>query len=344
MLESNDVVVSAGPIVVPRRPTGKENVPPNTPSGRKRVRHRSIQRRHWVFTSYSTEAGKLFQAIEGGLGTLDESVRYIVFQKEKGAEGREHFQGYVEFRSGYRLDQVRSRIDPQGHFEARRGSADEAIAYCKKQDTRVGGPWEFGERSRGAGARSDIESFRDAIRSGSRKRSLYESHPGCMARFPRFYEGYRDVLSEQGWREVEVILLIGETGLGKTRWVYSNWNKGSFWRFPIVINTVWFDGYDGQEYALMDDFSGQLRLRVLLQILDGYIVKAPIKHGFTWYGPKHIAITSNIEPRLWYKWKGREGQYMALARRFKTVMQFVEDDVIIYPSKDYFHKEDIQIY
>ncbi len=323
---------------------GKENREPNVP--RRTVhRRRGQQRRHWVFTSHSTEEGKLFQAITGGLGALDVSVRYIIFQKEKGATGgNEHFQGYVEFSRGYRLNQVRRLIDNGAHFEPRRGTQEEAIAYCRKPDTRIEGPWSFGEPSKGKGSRTDLESFRDAIKSGKRKKDLYESHPQQIARYPKFYEGFRDVLQEEGWREIEVILLVGETGLGKTRWVYKNWNKGSFWRLPIVFTTMWFDGYDGQEYALIDEFAGRfskVSLTVLLQILDGYFVKTPIKHGFTWFGPKHIAVTTNLEPHKWYNWKGRETQYMALARRFTKIMQFVNEDVFEYTHQEYFNKDDV---
>ena len=303
------------------------------------------QRRFWCFTSNTAEDPKLVQAIESGLAAFDSSVRYIVFQKERGKDStHNHFQGYVEFTRGYRLNGVKKRISETAHFEPRRATADKAIAYCKKEDTRVDGPWEFGVRSRGQGARSDLEAFKDAIKGGKRRGDLYEEYPVAMGKYPKFYEGYRLALQKEGWRETNVVLLIGPTGTGKTRWVYDNWKDKGFWRLPLVTTGLWFDTYDGEPYALIDDFTGRISLNSLLQLLDGYWIKVPIKHGFTWWGPTNIAVTTNIEPRLWYKWVHREHQYMCLGRRFSLIMQFDADKTITkyVDWKEYFHEEDIQ--
>ncbi len=323
---------------------GKENQPPSGTSKSKRGTAKVSQRRFWCFTSCDTETEQKFlQTIEGGLDALGGDVRYIVFQKERASTGKIHYQGYVEFKKSYRFNRVRALIAGNAHFEARRGTATEAIAYCKKEDTRIEGPWEFGQASKGPGTRTDLGSFRDAIRDGARRRDLFDSQPVMMAKFPKFYEAYRMTLQPEGWRSVECVLLIGDTGTGKTRWVYDNW-KG-FWRLPMITTGLWFDTYDGHTHALMDDFAGaasKVSLVSLLQILDGYFIKVPIKHGFTWWGPTHIAVTTNLEPRSWYQWNKREHQYMALARRFTKIMQFtVEDGIIMYTSEEYFHADDI---
>lgn len=167
-----------------------------------------------------------------------------------------------------------------------------------------------------------------------------------MGKFPKFYDTCRLAQMEEGWREVECIMLIGETGTGKTRWVYDNWAKEAFWRLPMVTSGLWFDTYDGQTHTLLDDFAGaasKVTLSSLLQILDGYFIKVPIKGGFTWWGPSHIAVTTNLEPKDWYKWEGRRSQYLALARRFTKIMQFfVAEDTFTYTSDEYFHIDDIE--
>lgn len=306
-------------------------------------RSRGPQRRYWCFTSNTAADPKLVQAIEGGLGAFGGAVRYIVFQKERASTGQAHFQGYVETYETYRLIGIRRVVSGHAHFEPRRGTQGEAIAYCKKEETRIEGPWEFGTPSSGQGTRTDLITFRDAIKTGKRARDLYEEQPLMMAKYPKFYERYRMCLEKEKWRKMEVILLIGDTGTGKTRWVYDHWE--SFWRLPMVTTGLWFDTYDGQTHALLDDFAGaasKVSLSSLLQILDGYWVKVPIKGGFTWWGVTYIAITTNIEPALWYKWRNRENQYMALARRFTKIMQFLPDyETCEYTSGEYFHAEDI---
>jgi len=326
---------------VPSQEEGGGLVPDARAGGKKK--RRGPQKRFWCFTSNTAKDRKFLQTIEGGLESLGGTVRYIVFQEERAATGKVHYQGYVEFSKSYRLNQVRAIIDGSGHYEPRRGTSAEAIAYCKKEDTRISGPWEFGKASKGAGTRTDLEGFKEQIKGGSRKKDLYDESPLLMAKYPKFYADYRLTLQGEDWRKVECVLLIGDTGTGKTRWVYDNW-KG-FWRLPLIITALWFDTYDGEKHVLIDDFTGassKVSLAATLMILDGYFIKVPIKYGFTWWGPSHIAVTTNIEPKYWYKWKNREHQYMALARRFSLVMHFTgEDGVINYSSDEYFHADDI---
>ena len=64
---------------------------------------------------------------------------YCVFQWERCPEtGRTHVQGYSEFRSGVRWSTIQRRL-PGAHCESRRGSAEEAKAYCTKEETRLEG-------------------------------------------------------------------------------------------------------------------------------------------------------------------------------------------------------------
>ncbi len=73
-------------------------------------------------------------------------LRYGIYQLERGAEGTEHWQGYLEFSVTKRLAALRRIHGLAGaHFERRRGTADEARNYCRKEDTRLAGPYEFGE-------------------------------------------------------------------------------------------------------------------------------------------------------------------------------------------------------
>lgn len=73
-------------------------------------------------------------------------IRYVVWQRERGAEGTEHWQGYVEFDKPMRLAAVKLWL-PTAHFEPRRGTRDQARDYCMKADSRINGPWERGDWS-----------------------------------------------------------------------------------------------------------------------------------------------------------------------------------------------------
>jgi len=73
--------------------------------------------------------------------SLDSWTRsaFIVFQKEVGENGTPHYQGYVEFDRPVRLGHVQ-RCNVRAHWEIRKGSHDQAVQYCTKEDTRIEDP------------------------------------------------------------------------------------------------------------------------------------------------------------------------------------------------------------
>ena len=62
----------------------------------------------------------------------------------------------------------------------------------------------------------------------------------------------------------------------------------------------WVDGYFGHEIVILDDYKGTINFQVLMQMLDRYPMKMPIKGGFVEWCPRKVIITSNTDPLLWY--------------------------------------------
>ena len=331
------------------RPGGKENrgVPSRLARSSQGVNKRPTtskgkRSRAWVFTDNTIRENdtdtptKLQRTIQKGLQALSDDVRYIIFQRERGVEATaDHFQGYVEFYRPYGLSGVKSRVSDTAHWEFRWGTQKQAIDYCRKADTKVGGPWEYGEKA-APGTRTDIIDLRDAVIDGATKRKLIEDYPRGVAKYGRFIDTIKETFFKSVWRHVECILLVGKTRTGKTRWVYDNWGKEDFWVLPPIIDRLWFDGYEDQTHVLIDDFSGECNLATFLRIMDGYTIPLPRKGGYIFWKPTHIAVTSNIHPELWWNWKGKRNSYDALCARFKTVFEFVDDNVDEYEPFEYF--------
>ncbi len=257
-----------------------------------------------------------------------ETMEYLVYQEEIGDSGTYHFQGYCEFKTQTRLAAVKAVLGGDSvHIERRRGTAAQAIAYAKKDDTRVAHtqPYEEGE-PKVQGKRIDLETFRDDALGGAKLRDLIHDHTGIVARYPKFYQTLTMMNRPTRETELEVSLFIGDTGLGKTRTVMDEFGASpSFYRTPLNNGTMWFDGYDGHTSVLFDDFAGassHVTLCTLLQLLDRYSVLVPTKGGHTWFMPDKIFVTTNVYPRDWYKWENRGEQYKALARRFHKVRLF----------------------
>lgn len=75
------------------------------------------------------------------LATFGGNARYLVYGHEVGDGGTPHLQGYVYFNNAVSFSSV-LRALPEAHFEIARGSFDQNLAYCTKDDN-----WEEeGER------------------------------------------------------------------------------------------------------------------------------------------------------------------------------------------------------
>nr|WET17299.1 replication associated protein [Banana bunchy top virus associated alphasatellite 5] len=106
------------------------------------------QQRNWVFTrNFSGDPPILKFAGE---------TQYACWQHEK--KNHDHLQGVIQLKKKLRMNAVKTLIGGNPHLEAMRGTIDEAIRYVTKEETRVAGPWEFGE----------------LLRKGSHKRKLME--------------------------------------------------------------------------------------------------------------------------------------------------------------------------
>lgn len=274
----------------------------------------AIQGKYWCFTwnNFSldyVETSELF--------THYPDFVYLVFQCEQVTT--KHYQGYVEFAKLKRLSQLK-KLHPAIHWERRKGNQVQAIAYCKKEDSRFAGPWEFGTPSEShQGARTDLLEAVAALKSGGLKK-LTEEYP---SEFVRYSRGFIQLCSFQKPDRCvpDVLLLFGPSEVGKTRRFFDSEPADDRWSSPIT-DGLWFDGYYGQSAVLFDDFAGKLSklsLANLLRIIDRYDIQLPVKGGFVWFNPKRIYITTNFHPRDWYDWDGREQQWPALKRRFSHV-------------------------
>lgn len=105
-----------------------------------------MRARNLLFTQFLPD-----DQTSGDVLTVEEwpDVAYVVWQKEIcPTTNRLHYQGYIEFvgKKSYKWVQENCEGLESAHFEVRRGSQAEARRYCMKEDSRVDGPWEFGER------------------------------------------------------------------------------------------------------------------------------------------------------------------------------------------------------
>lgn len=249
-------------------------------------------------------------------------TKYLVYQLEQGTNGTFHFQGYVVFNQQKRFNWVKKAL-PNAHWQPRKGSHQQAKTYCTKEDTRIDGPWEFGDDSdipNGQGGRTDLLTYKKAIEDGLSDKQLMDDYTIQSARFPKFANQVRLADKPPIKENMEVFLLWGPPGSGKSHWCYKQ--HPDLYALPVQQKgTLWFDTYAGQETLLIDEFEGEMALTTLLRILDVYPIMVPVKTGFVWLRATRIYITSNRLWNEWYDFTNREVKKKALERRFTQIIE-----------------------
>lgn len=261
-----------------------------------RKRKRDAPARAFVFTlNNPTEAASAPKGLDQVFADQDASVRYAIYQGERGENGTPHLQGYVEFTRPVRLSHCRILL-PTAHWEPRLGTREQAIAYSSKEATREHGPYEFGERgSGGQGKRSDLAVVKEKIDSGATEREIADEHFSQWCRNYRAFERYRRITGEQRDWPVVVEVFYGRPGTGKSRAALAE-NPGSYWK----PRDKWWDGYEGQAVVVLDEYYGWLTWDTVLKICDRYPLLVETKGGYINFLARKVVITTNRDHRRWY--------------------------------------------
>lgn len=284
--------------------------------------------KHWCFTlnNYTDEELNRFRDIGAAL----DRIEYFVFGQEVGESGTPHLQCFISWNSRRSLAYCRRELSSRAHYESAKGSPHQAATYCKKD----GKFEEYGNCPRGRGQRNDLAACAAAIRNGKRRKELFEEFITVCARYPKFVNECRMLYSgSRDWKTF-VTVYWGETGTGKTRKAFEATTE------PYVHSGgQWFDGYDGEEEVIFDDFGGsEFKLTYLLKLLDRYPMRVQVKGGFVNWIPKKIYITSNYSPKEWYS-NAKDEHVKALYRRLDRVVRFRRMASCYGPGDDSFEEE-----
>ena len=266
-------------------------------------------RRHYCSPE---ELKRLFEA--------DHAVVRYAFQLERAPQtGRLHYQWYVRFSSAVSRARVVKLFPPESgvHCETCKGNEAQCVTYCTKEDSRVDGPWEYGENA-APGRRTDITRVREILEDGGGMREVAReigSYQGikCAEAILKYVEKERDFVTEVRW-------YYGSTGSGKTRKAKEefpdSWMSGK--------NLRWFEGYDAHESIIVDDFRKDFcTFHELLRICDRYGYRVETKGGSRQLLAKTIIFTCPFTVEQLYRDRSEEdiGQ---LKRRISVETLFGE--------------------
>lgn len=262
-----------------------------------------MAKRNWVFTLNNPgDDAPLKQRC-----TDDDVVRYAIWQRERGENGTEHLQGYLELARPCRMAQVKRILgESRVHLEERRGSREQARDYCRKDDTSMGDEYrfEYGEYEQRRGRRNDIEAFRDSVVSGSGDMQLLEEHPGAFLRYGPMVQRCRLAATKRRRRDMRLIICCGATGSGKSHFAW-NYCDGDFDKVYKLFSKkpLWFDGYRGEDVLFIDEWEGEPGEELLKEITDVWPYMAPVKGGSVLANWTTVIIATNlVRADLEIKW------------------------------------------
>ena len=270
------------------------------------------QSRGWVFTVNNPKQNE--QEFYDYLITLT-SLQYFVFQRERGEQGTEHFQGYIEFNAPKRFSTMRNAfsekaIGVQAHIEMRNGTKKDAHDYAKKigkytdkADTKIGQSYEWGEINliEESGKRNDLLAIIQLLEEGAIPAEICENFPTQYFLYKqRITEYYRDIVKMQmrnTRRKLEVYYIYGQTGTGKTSYVLNKYGDENVYimsDYPTgYSDKEKFDGYNGEDIILFDEFRSDIPLKRMLRYLDGYYCELPARYNFNIACYTKVYIVSN---------------------------------------------------
>ncbi|AMH87744.1 replication-associated protein [Pacific flying fox faeces associated circular DNA virus-1] len=260
-----------------------------------------MQLSRWCFTNFNIPQD-LAAGCDAPLTLPSERLKYACYQIEKCPDtGRLHAQGYLHFKRSIKLGGLKKLPGFEAaHFEGAKADLQANRNYCTKEDSRVAGPFEIGStEGLGPGARSDLLAVKRRLDEGVDEVGLADEFFGEWVKHRASFNVYRGLKVPARGKDTQTPLYVcvGASGLGKSTFVYDE-TEGTV--FQKALTAKWWDGFNGTQPVLFDDFRGAFQFTELLRLANIGAYQVEVKGGSIQFNPKEIWITSNLRPDQWY--------------------------------------------
>lgn len=259
--------------------------------------------------------------------------KFLVFQRETGANGTPHLQGYAQGKGSIAWNTWKRLLTDRAAFFAAKGTPRENYDYCTKEDTRDAGTVPF---VRGVipqpGQRTDIEGLVSLAKDPTKRmRDIIDSNGEGFVRYYKGIDRVRSIFSEPRRFQTEVLWFYGSTGTGKSR-LADSLAPDAYWK----SNDKWFDGYDPIEHddIIIDDFRSNFHtFNFILRLFDRYPMQVEIKGGTTNFRAKRIFVTTSKHPLQTWETRSEEALDQ-LIRRLSVIVEFLPGGIKRFDKGD----------
>lgn len=250
-------------------------------------------------------------------------VRWMIIGKEVApVTGTPHLQGAVALQKQMtfpRLKELPGLV--RAHMEIMKGTLEDSKVYCSKEDPS---PFIRGTLP-SPGKRNDLLSVTQMIDQGVTMRQVAMAFPSQYVKYTRGLTSYRGMVLEGRKDKPTVVWIYGASGSGKTRCAVELASVyGSYWISPGSLK--WFDGYTGEDVAILDDIrEDHCAFAFLLRLLDRYPFSVEVKGSFVNWIPSIIIVTCPASPTGLFAGSG-SADILQLTRRIDHILEFPREN------------------
>lgn len=304
-------------------------------SAEQNIDETSMARRYCLTLNNPAKQG--FNSDEEMLSYLEEKVpdviKYAIFQREKGEEtGTEHFQMFIQLASPMRFRTFK-KLFPKAHIEKALGTNLDARDYCKKEDTRISGPYEVGifseERSR-----TDYKSFYQAVEKGLSDEELRNLYPSLYVKMEKSIDklrqdNLRKLYGNKLKEDFIVVYIYGKSGAGKTYNLFQHYGSKAYMITEYAKHP--FDDYKNEDVIIFDDYRSQIDFSMFLRLLDIYPINLPRRFNNVYgnYTKVFITTNNNLLSQYSYLRSNDLASWKGLERRIHFILNYVSQDKIL---------------
>jgi len=280
-------------------------------------------------------------------------LQYWCMCDEIGEQGTPHTHIYIVSSNGIMFDTMHRKFYGV-HIEKANGSNQQNRDYVRKE-----GKWqddakhetslpdtfeEWGELPLDRTHKeSQSEQIVQMIREGMSNADIVAAIPTAFNKLSHIDQTRQTLLYEENkdkWRQLDVTYLWGDTGAGKTRSVMDKYGYSRVYQVTNYDHP--FDGYQGQDVIIFEEFRNSLKIDDMLKYLDGYPLMLPCRYADKVACYTKVFIISNYSLEQQYPNVQRDNPrtWSAFRRRIHRV-EYMANDFTLLPDDPDFDPDSI---